>query len=226
MKNMRTYLLPNSRPFKRKAPRSIPSILMLIILLTFRVAAGQFQVADFEARLADGVGRNSDAVRLSLSTEGERSVFRIGERIPLVLIWESLGEKSVNVVGVTGRCIEDTFVFETDGLVDPTARYRAVGTGQGCGTTTGCSFGARPRKIEQKVELNEWARFRQSGRYRFFLESSRAILQPSGSKQTSNIVEIKIIDPPPGFATHEIDRARNLLKSNKPAERFSPVVES
>ena len=143
-------------------------------------------------------------VRLTVRVQTGQSTFRIGEVIPLELSFSSTSPNKYQFDNASydrsGRLNAETFAIEPGaGWDDPLALYfRSFQCFIGGGLRGISPLSTQPTIIH--LELNEWVRFKEPGRYRVTVTSSRVSKTGSSSilssvQVTSNELTLTLISP-------------------------------
>jgi len=143
---------------------------------------------------------------LIVTTEGQRSTYQIGERIPIDLSFTRPSNKQFEITlssyDRSGRMAYEQFDVEPNsGWSDPLALYFGSQGGSVGGGLS--SLGVlSPTPIVMHLNLNEWIRFDQPGSYavvvtshriRDSLDANRTIAHPSDLILKSNPIHLKIV---------------------------------
>jgi hypothetical protein len=172
--------------------RKIP--LAFALFLTPMLAASVAQTA---------TGTDSSDVKLTAAFRGDQSTFRVGEVIPLDLSFTSSAPGKYQFDNATydrsGRLNAEAFSVEPkSGWDDPLERYfHSYEVFIGGGLRGSVTLSDKPTVVH--LELNEWVRFNEPGRYRLAIASSRVSKNKaslfSGNKVTSNVLTLTIVAP-------------------------------
>jgi len=117
------------------------------------------------------------AVKLTVRTKGDQTIFHIGELIPLELSFTSAPENNYQINTAThdrsGPLGAESYLVEPNtGWDDPLALYfQSYGGFSGGGLSGFQKLSEHPAVIHRA--LNEWVRFNQPGRYHVVVTSSR-----------------------------------------------------
>ena len=196
---------------------------LLTILLTTSIFA-QVRVADFEGRQTAGLAANRPERTLTLEIEGGERPFRVGETIPLTLIYQTPGEGYYSPGRISRGPSSDRnrFVLEQSSeVIDPILRYRTLLESQGMGFGGGVGGMATSARIEVITDLNQWVRFIHPGRYRLFVESglfNTGTPHPAGDL-TSNILDLEILAADPEWQRKTLEDSLGAVRSDDPIKR-------
>ena len=197
----------------------------LIVALLTSTAFAQERSSDFQGRHLVGVRANPPGMTLTLEIEGDQRSFRLGETIPLLLIFH-LPPGNFSNFSRIDRDIsgdETRFVFEdTSQVVDPFLRHRTLLTRLGGGIVgSSCGGVALATRIEARVDLNQWVRFVHPGRYRFFAETNELTSAPSGRSHlmTSSVLELEIAPAAPEWQQETLEKSLAAIQSADPNEQ-------
>jgi hypothetical protein len=143
---------------------------------------------------------------LMVTTEGQRSTYQIGERIPIDLSFTGPGNKQFEITMASydrsGRMAYEQFDVEPNsGWSDPLALYfGSQGGSAGGGISSLGVLSSTPTVTH--LNLNEWVRFDQPGSYTVVvtshrigdsLDANRTISHPSDLIVKSNPIHLKIL---------------------------------
>jgi hypothetical protein len=169
-------------------------LLALALLLTAMLAASLAQTATETAP--------SD-VKLTAAVHGGQTTFRVGEVIPLELSFTSTAPGKYQFDNASydrsGRLNSETFSVEPkSGWDDPLELYfRSYAGFMGGGLRGIETLASKPAVVH--LELNEWVRFKEPGRYRITITSSRVSKNGAplfqGINVTSNQLTLTIASP-------------------------------
>jgi hypothetical protein len=150
-------------------------------------------------------GAGDDQAALVITTEGQRSTYQMGERIPIDLSFTGPGNKQFEITMAgydrSGRMSYEQFEVEPrSGWSDPLAVYFGSQGGflRGGLSTLGV---LSPTPIVMHLNLNEWVRFEQPGSYTVVvtshrvsdsLNASRRMSRPSDLTLKSNPIHLNI----------------------------------
>jgi hypothetical protein len=148
---------------------------------------------------------SDEQAALVVTTQGQRSTYQIGERIPIDLSFTGPSNKQFEITMASydrsGRMAYENFEVEpSSGWSDPLAVYfGSQGVFMGGGLR---SFGVlSPRPTEIHLNLNEWIRFDQPGNYTVIvsshrvadtLDANRTMSHPSDFTLKSTTVRLKL----------------------------------
>lgn len=161
------------------------------------------------------------AVRLRLATADGRTEFRIGERIPVALIFESTGSQTFQISKDTGmRRLrpqgQDEFTATpATGWADPLAwlPWTADGWGGSMMHRDRALLDVlHPVRIER--DLNEFIVFRSPGRYILHAVSSR--VEGAAKPVASNDLELRILPRDDAWTARQFAAAKITLEAGKP----------
>lgn len=163
--------------------------------------------------------------RLTLRTAGGQTVFRMGERIPLELVFTGPGDGRYRI-GWTGERVVGTGFDAVDvspngGWADPLRILYAMRGGFGGGG--GSYLSAKP--VIVSVNLNEWVRFDQPGTYQVEFTTQRVIALSAGGfqgkpvKLRSEPIEIKIVPATVAWQKAKLAEIESVLK--QPVNKFA-----
>lgn len=164
-------------------------------------------------------------VRVHLSTASGRSSFFMGEGIEVALRFEAEGldgAGDLRVIDGSGdRAAADLgldqfIVTPEEGAEDPLRDRYAYEQSMGP-----CSRVHLALDQRVKVFLNEWVSFRRPGKYTVMVRSRRLVrLSQTEPEQpvwaASNVIEIEIQAPPPGWVAETLANARMKLAESMP----------
>lgn len=169
-------------------------------------------------------GARSD-VKLTAAIRGGQSTFRIGEVIPLELSFTSTAPGKYQFDNATydrsGRLHSETFAVEPrSGWDDPLELYfRSYQCFIGGGLRGIETLSNKPALVH--LELNEWIRFKEPGRYRITVTSSRLSQNKasflSSVPITSNELAFTIISPTKQWQDSTLKAAIAVLDGPAPA---------
>jgi hypothetical protein len=148
-------------------------------------------------------GTTPSDVKLTAAFRGDQSTFRVGEVIPLDLSFTSSAPGKYQFDNATydrsGRLNAEGFSVEPkSGWDDPLELYfRSYACFMAGGLRGFQTLSNKPTVVH--LELNEWVRFHEPGRYRVTITSSRVSKNKasffSGDKVTSNVLTLTIVNP-------------------------------
>lgn len=150
--------------------------------------------------------RAAEPATLRVTTEGQRSTYQIGERIPIDLSFTGPGNKQFEITmssyDRSGRMAYEQFDVEpTSGWSDPLALYFSS-QGGSIGGGLSSSGVLSPIPTVMHLNLNEWIRFDQPGSYNIVvtshrvgdsLDANRTISHSSDLILKSNPIHLKIV---------------------------------
>jgi hypothetical protein len=183
--------------------RSTLSILTWLALALSSAVSFPAASANRTASVSAPASAQSSDVRLQVQTENGRTQFQMGELIPLKLSFTSsaLKKYQINMASYdrSGRMGYEAFLLEPEtGWSDPLHTYFAYGGFMGGGLSTSKFLSREPTDIS--LDLNEWVRFDQPGKYTLRVVSRRVgeLLAdksyPNSSVElTSNELQLTII---------------------------------
>lgn len=189
------------------------------VALTVLVACGSARADEFADEIAGAARENPAGVVLRLSSPAPR--YRIGERIPVVLVFEDTSGAEGRSVTITAeRPRASDFRFDGDvelrvspdqGWVDPL--QLEVDHGHGGGGVMGAVGESAPvNGYRRELDLNEWVRFDRPGTYHVACRVAWVWEdhQPGGAT-TSTILELELVAADAAFEEETIARAREQL---------------
>ncbi|MGH9585713.1 MAG: hypothetical protein ACRD3F_02085, partial [Acidobacteriaceae bacterium] len=171
--------------------------------------------------------------QLTLTTANGQTTFRIGERIPLELVFTgpSNGRYQVEMGSEERRpgfTFEDVKVSPEGGWADPLKIYIESLMGYGGDyLSSDVRLSAKPEVIP--MDLNEWVRFDEPGRYQVVvttrrvadLTARRAVMPPqSGLVLTSSPIEIQIVQATAAWQKAKLAEIESALA--KPVKKNDP----
>lgn len=187
-------------------------ILVLPVLLPVRHAFPDETFEEMHGRL---MAQNPKG--LTLTAQTEKDTCHLGERVPVSLafanqsgvkyrVWTGTGDRS-------GRIHDIAFHVEgrPGSFTDPLKTYFPSGTGGMGGLGGEEVLGA----YTQVFDLNEWVRFDQPGRYRFFCTTSRVYTEDHRERPNlcSPILAMRIVPSDENYVQQTVDAALKGLKS-------------
>jgi len=184
-------------------------------------------------------GQSSSDVKLAAEFQGGQSTFRLGEVIPIKLSFTSTAPGKYQFDNATydrsGRLNAESFAVEPKaGWDDPLHLYfHSYECFMGGGLRGMDSLSNNPVFVH--LELNEWVRFKEPGRYRITISSSR-VSQAKGSlfssvKVTSNELSLTIVKPTKTWQDSTLKTAIGILDGPAPTgparpDAFEPQLEA
>ncbi len=168
-------------------------------------------------------GQSHSDLTLTLATESGRTQFRRGEVIEVELRFQSNspGKYQVwtNSRTRTGRTHSyDRFRADPAAdTADPLADASVWSAEVQVGPILLAPVGATPATVS--LCLNEWISFRRPGKYRITLDSTRAVGLGFPDQKIairSSAIEIRIIEPEPGWAAQKLKDAVAVLERPEP----------
>jgi hypothetical protein len=178
-------------------------------------------LATSAAQTATGTARD---VKLTAAFHGGRSTFRVGEVIPLDLSFTSTAPGKYQFDNATydrsGRLNSETFAIEPkSGWDDPLELYfRSYACFMGGGLRGIDTLTDKPAVVH--LELNEWVRFKEPGRYRITITSSRVSKNGAplfqGVGVTSNQLTLTIVSPTEAWQNSTLNAAIAVLDTPAP----------
>ena len=202
--------------------------VVFVILIPVSVVLAQKQ-DQFLTRQEEGIAENPAGVAFLLQTKNNQTRFRQGELISLQLSFSSTQAKKYHLDAATydrsGRLDIDTFhVDPTSGASDPLSDYfNFFLGGMGGGLRTNPTLEPKPYVIT--VDLNEWFRFDQPGKYRLYVTSTRVFRDRFYEDPnypivtTSNVIELEVIPAEPTWAKQTLARTIATLDSKNAENR-------
>jgi hypothetical protein len=192
------------------------------------------------------LANNPPGVTFTIATEGGRTRFAEGEPIALDLEFSSTVadtyQLDLGLYDRSGRLWSETFQFDPpESVVDPLGDY-FIGQHGGFGGIRPMPVFLTREKTKVRVTLNEWARFKGPGRYRFTMQSTRVFMMKGDEQHRSqapvdvasaNVVELEIVHDD-AWAQKELARVKTLLatggdeetKTARQALRFLTTPEA
>lgn len=175
--------------------------------------------------------RRDTGPQLRVVTADGRTTFRIGERIPLELVFTGPGDGRYAVTtGSTERPTpleEKLDISPEDGWVDPLKIYFSGGMA-GSWVSGEAKLSGKP--VIVPMELNEWVRFDQPGQYQIVVTSRRvedlasngplSALTGKGLMLRSNPIEITIIPASAAWQKAKLAEIEALLAA--PVKEYAP----
>jgi hypothetical protein len=157
-------------------------------------------------------------ITVTLRASGGRTQFRLGEIVPVELVFQSSTRGVYRIWEVPSREImgEEFDDFQVDpkegAAVFP---QRAASTYDGPTFEPIAIYGSPATVL---LTLNDWVAFRKPGHYRITLETDRAVTGSPFKLVTlrSNAIEIDEVDPEPGWAEAQLSRASDLVSNSRP----------
>ncbi len=163
-------------------------------------------------------------VRLSVRTKANQSTFHIGELISLELSYSSASPDEYWITNRnydrSGRLgIEKFQIAPAVGWDDPLKLYFRSGAFIGGGISSSQKLAPQPVVIHR--DLNEWVRFREPGRYRVVVVSSRAMRIRSDAsiepvELRSNELWLTIVPASPEWQQQTLEKALTVLAKRRP----------
>lgn len=172
---------------------------------------------------------------LMVTTEGQRSTYQIGERIPIDLSFTGPGNKQFEITMASydrsGRMAYEQFDVEPNsGWSDPLALYfGSQGGSVGGGISSLGVLSSTPTVM--RLNLNEWVRFDQPGSYTVVvtshrigdsLDANRTISHPSDLILKSNPIHLKILPASSTWQKAKLATIIDELSSHPAAPRIQP----
>lgn len=152
---------------------------------------------------------------LEVHTSGDQRIFRIGERIPLLVMFTgSSGQVDMRNYDRSGRLDIETYLVEPhSGWRDPLELYyHSGGSIWGGISATPKSLSSDP--IVFPADLNEWVRFDRPGEYRLTVTSRRLLdfaRPPNWTAVTSKAVPLTIVEATPEWQAQTLRKAVDVL---------------
>lgn len=166
------------------------------------------------AAWAQGSSEVPGDISVTLRVANGRTQFRLGEIVPVELVFASRTVGRYQVWAVPTRQIMyqeyDRFSVEPDAgvRVDPPLVIFAYN-----------GFGYNPVALEGSpvtvsLTLNDWTAFRAPGHYRIAVETRRVLAGQAATPLTlkSNAIEIEEVRPEPAWAETQVSRASAILR--------------
>src|SRR5260370_38071094 len=200
-------------------------LLLALLLLQARPARPELT---FERRHELELAANPSDLQFHLRLTHEAK-FHPGELIPLTFEFSSTTPEKYVLSGATsdrsGRLPTEQFVSESADVLDPFLDYFGSGVMGGLmgGHNPKSTLSTEPHRIE--LAMNQWCRFDKPGRYRLYSRTYRIsrTRQPSDSVESrlyfaavSNIIEIEIMQPYPGWQTTKLREIEMILDRATP----------
>ncbi len=155
-----------------------------------------------------------DDVSVTLALKDSRTQFRLGETIPMELRFRANVPVKYRVPTFSDPHWEGSLDTLTADPKEGTAYTNGDMPPCGCGSYC-VGHSERPLGNESVTvdrDANDWISFRKPGRYRIVAETSRVTRGgPNRVKLRSNVVEIEIVPPEPGWAEAQIAGAAAVL---------------
>jgi hypothetical protein len=212
----------------RRSQSSRAFALAIVVVQHFLVQP-PLSAETFDERHARDIAANASDLQFRLSIPN-RTVFTLGERIPITLEFSSGSPDKYKLNGATydrgGRLPTEEFVLDRADVPDPYLDYFGVGV------LGGIAGGLRNYPVlESKayvipLDLNDWFRFDSPGPYRLYLKSHRLTRErapgESGEGRTvafaavSNILKIEILPRDQGWEAQKLGEIRSILDQPEP----------
>lgn len=205
----------------------------LLVLSVLLISVGQ-SAENFEEEHRRTVAANPPGVSFTLSLADGRTGFRIGERIPIRLTFQSDRKGAYTIDGATydrsGRLHIETYrVSPADGVVDPAGDYFLSGVVPSFMGGLRSYFDPGSKPVDLEFDLNEWLRFDSRGRYRVYATSRRLSVNENESADSgdrsrprplvsSNIIDLEIFRRDERWERQTIDLALAELSACKTPE--------
>jgi len=168
-----------------------------------------------------GFAQNIDGVSLTLTTKNGKSIFRMGEAIPLELHfisstpgrYEAMTHAYHRVYHYSPWGYDNFTVDPAENTVDPLRGQAGMASAISVMSEPRTPLTSKPVVIERL--LNEWLSFRNAGRYRITAKTTR--LRGAESPSTpiplqSNAIEIELISPEIGWGDAQLKDAVAVLE--------------
>ena len=202
----------------------------VIVTMVTSIVASQLAGQPADSRQAPTA---ASPVNLTLRVADGRTQFRIGETVPFELEFSSDIKNRFAVDGRTsdrsGRLTIDRYRIEpAAGVADPLMDYGTLGDfafGGGLGTIG--ALGDKPFIV--KLELNDWFRFDEPGRYRLSVRSSRvrdetaASGTPVVAPVDSNVITIEIVERDVEWEAKQLAALKTRLDKPATTAGFGPA---
>ena len=192
-------------------------------------AFGTFVLPGLLLVLSVAAWASDEQAALVVTTQGKRSTYQVGERIPIELIFSGPGNKQFEITMASydrsGRMSYEDFEVEpAAGWSDPLAVYFGSQVGfVGGGLSTLGILAPTPTEIH--LNLNEWIRFDQPGNYTVTvrthrvadtLDANRTMSHPSDLTLQSNPIQLKIIPAVSRWQKAKLASIVNELSTDAP----------
>jgi len=174
---------------------------------------------------------------LVVTTQGQRSTYQIGERIPIDLSFTGPANKQFEITIASydrsGRIAYESFEVEPgSGWSDPLAVYFGSQSAYMVGGFGGLGV-LSPTPTVIHLNLNEWIRFDQPGNYTVIvrshrvadtLDANRTISHPSDFTLQSNPIHLKIVPAVSSWQKAKLASIVNELSIAAPASGIQPAA--
>src|SRR5215475_10420702 len=203
----------------------VSSLAQLILLVSLAPAVWSQPKQDkledpFITQHRQAVKKNPEGVSFTLRILGDSTRFRQGEIISVEYTFASSLRKTYKLYDMSfdrsGRVHLDNFILDhRKGVVDPLDGYLYSWSSMG-GTGGSPTLGRKPETLV--LDLNQWLRFDQPGKFRLYVTAARirkkGEKRSQGSKDiTSNIVDFEILPRDIEWEEQEFQKILRLLDS-------------